>query len=320
MRVKLIINPISGTRSKRGLARTIEKRVRNYGHQIDTDFTAGPGDATRLARKAVDENYDVVLACGGDGTVNEVARGLINTSVALCILPAGSGNGLARHIELPPDPLLALKVLKVGHIKNCDYCTVNDIPFFCTFGIGFDAAVSRRFAKSHKRGLLTYLKSAVDEFIKFTPEKYQLSIGSDNISVDAFLIACCNASQYGNNAFIAPAASITDGVMDITLIHKGNPISQMLVGVELLAGSIAEGGLIDTFRSSSVTIQRNGPGVAHVDGEPIDLPAQLDIKCHHGGLKIVCPNKRYRFKPVITPTRLFLRDCRIAISTLFNKD
>lgn len=319
MRVKLIINPISGTRSKRGLNQVIERRVRNYGHQIDTDFTSGPGDATRLARKAVDDGYDVVLACGGDGTVNEVARGLINTPVALCILPNGSGNGLARHIELPPDPLLALKVLKVGHIKNCDYCTVNDRPFFCTFGIGFDAAVSQRFAQSRKRGLLTYLKSAIDEFIKFNPENYNIIAGDNSFNVDAFLIACCNASQYGNNAFIAPAASITDGVMDITLIHKGNPISQMLVGVDLLAGSIAEGGLIDTFRSSSVSIQRHAPGVAHVDGEPIELPARLDIKCHHGGLRIVCPNKRYRFKPFITPTRLFIRDCGIAISNLFNK-
>ncbi len=134
LNILLIINPISGTNSKRELAGAIEKRVRSMGHTITTSLTTGPRDATRLAKKAVDGGFDAVLACGGDGTVNEIATALIGTDVVLGILPNGSGNGLARHIDIPTDPILALKIIKNGKITDCDYCTVNEIPFFCTFG------------------------------------------------------------------------------------------------------------------------------------------------------------------------------------------
>ncbi len=313
----LIINPISGTASKAGLKDKIEKRVRNMGHKITTLLTNAPGHATKLARQAAADGYDVVLACGGDGTVNEIASGLINTSTALCILPNGSGNGLARHIDVPIDPLLALDTLKKGRVVDCDYCTVNNIPFFCTFGIGFDAAVSYRFATGHRRGLMAYLRSALDEFISFTPQSCRISIEEKDIDVNAFLIACCNASQYGNNAFIAPTASITDGVLDITIVHSGNTLSQAFVGVELLTGSIAKGGLIDTLQTKHLIITREDKGIAHIDGEPIELPSKLEIKCHRGGLKIFAPYKRSRFRPLLTPATMFVRDCVTNIRKLF---
>lgn len=319
LKILLIINPISGTNSKHGLRELIESRVKSMGHIIDTKQTEGPGDATKFAKAATTDNYDVVLACGGDGTVNEVAAGLIGSNVALGILPNGSGNGLARHIDLPVDPILALNILKKGRVVNCDYCTANGLPFFCTFGLGFDAAVSLRFAGGHKRGLIAYLKSAIDEFVRFTPENYQLSFGERVINIDAFLIACCNASQYGNNAYIAPTASITDGQLDVTVVHSGNAISQALVGVELLAGSIAQGGLIDTFRTDSIIIRRTSSGIAHIDGEPIELPDEITIKCHHAGLKIIAPKKRMRFRPLFTPAYMFIKECWMHITHPSNK-
>lgn len=319
MRILLIINPISGIYSKSGLNAAIEKRIKNMGHEITTKYTECPGDATRIAREAVIEGYDAVLACGGDGTVNETAKGLLHSGVALGILPNGSGNGLARHLNIPPDPLMSLKTIKEHNIVDCDYCTVNDVPFFCTFGIGFDAAVSRRFARSRRRGLITYLKSAVDEYLKFNPETYVLNVGDQSIKVNAFLIACCNASQYGNNAYIAPTASITDGLLDITLMHSGNAISQALIGVDLLAGSITKGGLIDTFRTRSVTIERSKAGIVHIDGESSEMGKSLVIECHHGGLKIFSPVKPSHFKPIYTPTTLFFRDLGITISRFFNR-
>lgn len=317
LRILLVINPISGTASKRGLRQAIERRTRALGHFIDTEETQCQGDGIRLGRYAAAEGYDAVMACGGDGTVNEVATGLIGSTTALIILPNGSGNGLGRHIDIPADPLLAIDILKHGHAVDCDYCTVNGRPFFCTFGIGFDAAVSLRFARSRRRGLMTYLKSAVDEFIRFKPERCTMTINGSSKDLDIFLIACCNASQYGNNAFIAPAASITDGMLDITLVHSGNPIAQAFVGVELLAGSITKGGLIDTFRTQSVTIERQHPGTVHIDGEPIEMDSRLEIACHRGGLLIYTPVKKSRIKPLLTPLRLFFRDCGIAIGRLF---
>lgn len=318
LRILLIINPISGTNSKHGLRELIETRVRAMGHTIDTQLTSAPGDGTTIAREAVSNGYDIVLACGGDGTVNEVAAGLVGSEVALGILPNGSGNGLARHIDIPVDPVVALNMLKKGTVVDCDYCTANDIPFFCTFGLGFDAAVSHRFAAGHKRGLVAYLKSAVDEFIRFTPEHYDLTIDDRQLSIDAFLIACCNASQYGNNAFIAPTASITDGLLDITIVHSGNAISQAFVGVELLAGSITSGGLIDTFQTKSIKIARAQSGIAHIDGEPIELPADITITCHPGKLKIIAPKKKMRFRPLFTPAYMFIRECSMRVSQFFS--
>lgn len=287
------------------------------GHHIETALTKGPGDATVLAREAASRGFDAVLACGGDGTVNEVATGLIGTATALGILPNGSGNGLARHIEIPVDPVAALKAVRHGRIVDCDYCTVNDIPFFCTFGLGFDAAVSHRFAASGKRGLLTYLKSAFNEFIHFTPERYKITNGGKEMNIDAFLIACCNASQYGNNAFIAPTASITDGLLNVTVVHSGNALTQAFVGVELMTGAIAKGGIVDTFKTSELTINRPARGIAHIDGEPVELPDTLHIRCHHGGLKIFAPKKRFRFKPLLTPACMMVKDATTRLGHLF---
>lgn len=318
-RLLLIVNPISGTRSKRGLAEAIEKHARSADFDITTAVTSGPGDATRIAADAARQGYYGVLACGGDGTVNETAAGLIGTKTALGILPNGSGNGLARHIGIPSDPLMAFKVVKKRRIVDCDYCTVNERPFFCTFGVGFDAAVSHRFANGNSRGLINYLKSALGEFIKYAPETYTLLHNGEELTEEAFLIACCNASQYGNNAFIAPTASITDGMLDITIVHSSNPLSQALVGVDLMTGFIGNNALIDTIRAKSLTIIRKNDGMAHLDGEPVIMPARLDVVCHHGGLNIFAPKKRFRFMPLLTPARLTIRDWAITIGGFFGR-
>ncbi len=313
----LIVNPISGTRSKRKLIPVLERRLKEMGFDIDTRLTGARGDATRLAREAVDKKYYGVLACGGDGTVNETARALCDTGVPLGILPAGSGNGLARHIGLLIDPIEALKVIGERHIEDCDYCTANDRPFFCTFGVGFDAAVTHKFSRQRRRGLLMYLKSAIDVFVSFSPERYSLKT-DDRVLVDkAFLIACCNASQYGNNAFIAPAASIRDGLMDITVIHKSNAFAQALVGVDLMTGYIGKNALIDIIRVSHATISRDQAGVAHIDGEPVDMPETIKVACHPGGLRMFTPRDKMKFRPLVTPLKMMLRDWRLAASRLF---
>lgn len=316
-RVLIIINPIAGTSGKTGVDGYLSRRLAERGWEVETRFTRGRGDATAFAREAVATGIDAVIAAGGDGTVNETARALRGTAMPMGIIPLGSGNGLARHLDIPVDPILAIDTLKKGRLTDCDYCTVNGRPFFCTFGIGFDAAVSRRFANSRKRGLMTYLASTVDEFIHFKPEKCKMTINGNTQDINAFLVACCNASQYGNNAFIAPAASITDGQLDITLVHSGNPIAQAFVGIELLAGSITKGGLIDTFRAKSVIIEREHRGTVHIDGEPVDMNGRLEISCHHGGLLIYAPIKKSHIKPLLTPVRLFFRDCGIAIGKIF---
>jgi YegS/Rv2252/BmrU family lipid kinase len=317
-RLLLIINPISGTLSKDGLIETVTRRLTPVGYDINAVTTEFAGHATRLASQAAHDGYYGVLACGGDGTVNEIARALCGTQTALGIIPTGSGNGLARHIEIPVDVDLSLQVIAEDRIVACDYGTADNRPFFCTFGIGFDAAVSERFARQKRRGLMMYLKSAIDEFMTYNTETYTITANGQVITQEAFLVVCCNASQYGNNAFIAPEASITDGLLDVTIIHKGNPLTRAFLGVDLLTGFIGKNALIQTFRTRSATIKRNQPGVAHIDGDPCKMPAVIDVECHPGQLRVFTAEKHGHFRPFVTPAEMMIRDWNIALKRLLN--
>ncbi|MDO4319090.1 MAG: diacylglycerol kinase family lipid kinase [Bacteroidales bacterium] len=319
-RLTLIINPIAGTLSKRGLENWLLPKLSKMGYDARTEYTTGPGDATRLAADAAIRGDYGVLACGGDGTVNEVATGLIGTSTALGILPAGSGNGLARHIGIPIDISRSLKVIAEDHVEACDYGEVNGRPFFCTFGVGFDAAVSERFARKHRRGLSTYIASAIDEFVKYDPQTYEIITGDRVITNKAFLVVVCNASQYGNNTFVAPSASIRDGLLDVTIVHNGTLLTHALSGFEMITGIIGNHGKIQTFRTNELTIRRQKATVTHIDGDPAELPAELHIKCHPGELRIFTTAHKSRFRPIITPLALMLRDWHITLSRLFRRN
>ena len=318
-RLLLIINPVSGSSDKRKLAGRLVSRLTAEGFEVETAYTTCRGDATRLARQGVEKGFTGVLACGGDGTVNEIAKALCDTPVALGIIPAGSGNGLARHLGIPIDPMLSLDVIAERHIVPCDYATVNDSRFFCTFGVGFDAAVSHRFARMGKRGLASYIRSAFTEFVHFNPQIYTVSANGVTVTEKAFLVAVCNASQYGNNAYIAPGASITDGLLDVTIVHSGNPLSAAVLGFDLMTGYINRNTLIQTFRAPSAVIYRTEGGEAHLDGEPVMMPDILDFRCHHRGLRIFTTTSKTQFRPVITPMRSIMSDWRIALGHIFGR-
>ncbi len=318
-RLTLIINPISGTLSKKGVDKWVPPMLKRMGYDVDLRYTEYPGHATEIAREAALRGDYGVLACGGDGTVNEVASGLVGTDTALGILPAGSGNGLARHIGIPIDIEKSLKVIGEDYIEACDCGQVNGRLFFCTFGVGFDAAVSQRFSLKNTRGLSTYIASAIDEFITYNPQSYRIIIGDTVITDRAFLVVVCNASQYGNNAFIAPAASIRDGLLDVTVVHEGNLVSHALSGLEMITGSIGNHGKIRTFRAKEIVIEREQATVTHIDGDPTELPCNLHISCLPGSLKIFITRRKQRFRPIITPLVLLLKDWSIAVSRVFRK-
>lgn len=317
-RLTLIINPIAGTLSKHGLEGWLMPKLQGMGYDVKVAYTSGPGDATRLAAEAAAVGDYGVLACGGDGTVNEVASGLIGTRTAMGILPAGSGNGLARHIGIPVDISRSLKVIAEDNIAECDYGEVNGRPFFCTFGVGFDAAVSERFARKNTRGLTTYIASAIDEFVSYHPQTYEIVAGDRVITDKAFLVVVCNASQYGNNAFVAPSASIRDGLLDVTIVHNGTLLTHALSGLEMITGIIGNHGKIQTFRTSDLVIRRSQPTMTHIDGDPVMLPVELCVKCHPGALRMFVTAHKMRFRPILTPIALMVRDWHITLSRLFS--
>ncbi|MBQ9073756.1 MAG: diacylglycerol kinase family lipid kinase [Muribaculaceae bacterium] len=315
----LIINPISGTDNKEKIEPLVRKYLEPLGYKILVDYTCAHGDATRLAHWAVDNGYFGVIAAGGDGTVNETAIALCDTDTALAIIPCGSGNGLARHLGIPIGITDSIKIISEGHILACDYGSVNRRPFFCTFGVGFDAAVSETFAKQRRRGKFSYLKSAISEYVNYTPQVYTISANCHILTEKAFLIACCNASQYGNNAYIAPEASITDGLLDITIIHAGSPLDTAFVGVDLFTGYINSNTLIHSFRAPAAVIYRSAEGPVHLDGEPITMGDVMSIKCHHESLKIFTPKNQVEFRPIITPIENMMRDISLSFNRIFGK-
>ncbi len=315
----LIINPISGTTNKRGLDKRVARRLESLGLEIETAWTTARGDATRLAGRAVAEGYHTVIAAGGDGTVNETARALCGSDVRLGIIPCGSGNGLARHLDIPIDIEGALDIIAADCPVACDYGTVNSQPFFCTFGVGFDAAVSHKFARQRRRGPLSYLHSTFREFVKYHADEYTISANGQLLTERAFLVAVCNASQYGNNAFIAPTASIHDGVLDITVIHSGDPFTRVMVGVELFTGRINSNIIIQTIRTPRATI-RKLPGTVHIDGDVAEMPETVEVECHPSNISIFCdPKGKKRFRPILTPIRSLNTDIRFFIRFLLKR-
>ncbi len=314
----LIINPISGTTAKKGVAAKCVRRLGREGIDVEVLYTEGPGDASRFAAEAARRGYLGVIAAGGDGTVNEVASSLRGTATALGIIPLGSGNGLARHMGLTMDIHHALDVIARRNIVACDSCEAGGHPFFCTFGLGFDAAVSEKFARSRQRGLINYMRSAFEEYLKFQPEEYEITADGHSFHVKAFIVAACNASQYGNNVFIAPSASIRDGLLDITIIHAGTPLTRARAGVELVTGLIKNNMIIQTLQAREATIRRSSPGSAHIDGEPIRLGEDIEVSCRHGDLLIFTTGDKKPFRPLITPFQYLHREIWLRFRFLLN--
>lgn len=307
-RLMVVVNPIAGTISKDNLTERVCEKLAADGFSPDLYITDKKGDATAFAREAVYKDYLGVVAIGGDGTINETANALCDTDVALGIIPAGSGNGLARHLGISMDGIKAADVISQRNIVPSDYGTVNKRNFYCTFGVGFDAAVSHRFARQSRRGKMMYLKSAINEYLHYKPKEYVISANGKVITERAFLIAICNASQYGNNAYIAPYADITDGLLDITIIHAGNALDIASVGFDLLSGALPSNLMIDTFRTKAAVIAQTAGSPAHLDGEPMTMDDTMYIQCHHRKLKIFTPVQSEQFRPIITPIKSFWND------------
>lgn len=291
-RIIFIVNPISGTQSKKLILSLVEEKVDREKYEFEVVRTEYAGHAIEIAAKAASDHADVVVAIGGDGTINEIARSLIHTQTALGIIPCGSGNGLARHLQIPLDPKGAIEVINKGCLSCIDYGKINNYPFFCTCGVGFDAFVSLKFAKAGKRGLLTYLENTLHESLSYKPETYELEDEDGTKKYKAFLIACANASQYGNNAYIAPQASLKDGLMDVTILEPFTVLDVPALSFQLFNKTIDQNSRIKTFKTKKIRISRNKPGVIHYDGDPVMTGENIEVEIFAKGLNVVVPGKK----------------------------
>ena len=298
--ILFLINPKSGVNNKRSIPKLIESCIDKDKFDYAIAETKYIAHACELTKSAVQQHVDAVVAVGGDGTVNEVARSLVGTDTALGILPCGSGNGFARHLGIPMDIKKALEFINRSETVSVDYGKINGIPFFCTCGMGFDALVSRSFAEGKRRGFMGYINKALHDLAIYKPEVYEIEAAEQGaVKNKAFLIACGNAAQYGNNVYIAPQASMKDGLLSVTILEPFSIVDIPILIGQVLSNNIDQNSHIKTLNTKWLKIRRRKPGVVHFDGEPMEMDAELFVEVVPNGMKVLAvPDWDGLYQPV----------------------
>lgn len=281
-----IVNPLSGGIDKKKLLRKVEKNLR---HPYEVAFTDRPGHATQLARKA---DADIVVAVGGDGTVNEVAAGLMGTGKALAIIPCGSGDGLALHLGISRRPGKAVRVLNDGVVTSMDCGLMDGKPFFSVAGVGLDADVAWEFARAGHRGLWTYISLAWKLWQHFQPQTYTLDIDGKILETRAVFVTVGNSNQWGNQARIADLASVQDGLLNLVIVKPFRTLDIPLLAAKLMLGRAHTSRRVQTLTGRHVTIGRPSPGPAHFDGDPIQKGTQIELEVVPEALRVLVPRNR----------------------------
>ncbi|MGM0376467.1 MAG: diacylglycerol/lipid kinase family protein [Bacteroidota bacterium] len=293
-----IINPASGMGRQKDIKQILRKEIAENNWDAEIVFSKKPQHAAQLSREAAGR-YDVIVAVGGDGTVNEIGRELIGSSTALGIIPTGSGNGLARFLHMPFKVNKAIQVIQQGFSKEIDVIKLNDYYSLNVAGIGFDAYISHKFAEKKKRGPLAYMQLISKEFSRYKSETYHLNIDGEKLELEAFLISFANSSQYGNNFHIAPGASIDDGLIDVCLIRDFPKYSAPALLISLVDQSIDKSKYDKIVKARKITIQQNKSLLGHVDGEPVAFGNTLNIEIMPLSLKVIVPPVHLRQNPTL---------------------
>ena len=267
----------------------VQERLDTGVYEPEVIHTEYAGHAVQISADQAKKGAFAVIAIGGDGTINEIARSLVHTSTALGIIPCGSGNGLARHLQIPLDPKAAIDIINEQVTDVIDYGLINGLPFFCTCGVGFDAFVSLQFSKAGRRGPQTYLEKTLSESLKYRPETYELEMDGCTSRYRAFLIACGNASQYGNNAYITPQATLNDGLLDVTILEPFTVLDVPTLAYQLFHKTIDQNSCIKTFRCQKLRIHRSSPGVVHYDGDPVVMGTDINVSIVKKELRVIVP-------------------------------
>ncbi|MCK9220126.1 MAG: diacylglycerol kinase family lipid kinase [Bacteroidales bacterium] len=289
MRILFIVNPISGVKKQRKIEQLVEDHLDKSLFESKIMYTEGPGDATVISRKAAEENTDIVVAVGGDGTVNEVAAGLVGTNTAMAILPCGSGNGLSRHLKIPMNLKKAMEVINQNKTTRIDTATLNDQLFVNVAGVGFDAFIAKKFSQAHKRGFTTYLKITTQSYKDYKPKKYTLVIDGNEIKRRALLISFANSSQFGNNTSIDPKASLDDGYIDVCIVGKIPFFKTIFIAPLLFMKQFDRTHFVEIIRAKEVYVKRKKGKNIHLDGDPKKMGKELTMKVNPKSLIIVVP-------------------------------
>ena len=289
MSTTIIINPISGgvrrdiALARAQLARTVVDR---RGELLDVFVTEAVGHARELAAAAVKQGARLVIAWGGDGTINEVASALAFTDVALGIIPAGSGNGLARELGVNPRPGAAIADALQAEPRRMDLGEIEGRLFVNIAGIGVDAFVASRFSLARRRGFLGYVGLTASALVTYIPTDYRITTGGIRVDARAILVTIANSAQFGNGARIAPGARVDDGLLDLVVLEERWRLVTLSQLPRLFTGTVARmrGSTIQRIRE--VTVEADQPMTFHVDGEPVVGGTRLTARVHPGALRV----------------------------------
>lgn len=287
-KILFVINPISGGKKKTVFNKTVLEVLDLEKFHPTFQLTTGPNHAYEIGLQAVAEKYDAVVAVGGDGTINELGAALMGTGVPMGIIPEGSGNGLALYLGIPINETAALRRINRFDVQAVDAGIINDRPFFNVAGLGFDASVSDRFANDTQRGPIGYLRSVINVLANYKPSKYTLRIDGETLEREAFMISVANSPQFGNNAYIAPHASVNDGILDVCIVKKFPLYFLPMMVFHLFNRSVDQSEYVEIIPGKEIFIERKDSGPVHVDGEPLSMEGNLSVSVKPNSLKIIC--------------------------------
>ncbi len=280
---------MAGGKQKKHLIPLIHEIINQEDFEIQIQFTENAKHTHLLSKRALDEGADIIIAVGGDGTVNNIAQHVAGTKCILGIIPMGSGNGLARELGISMDVKKALQIINSIKTKTIDTCMVNDNFFVNIAGVGFDAHVGKKFSENEKRGFKTYIKVVLQEFLKYKSSEYKISIDGNESIQNAFMICVCNGTQFGNNVYVSPNSNLDDGEFKIVIFEKTNLFKAASVGLKLFAKKMNTLSFIKTYEGQSISISQRKNNIVNVDGEAIEIKEELNFRIVPKNLKIIIP-------------------------------
>ena len=286
-KIRFIINPISGKSHRNDLPAQIERVLNTARFEYDVKVSEYAGHARVLAREAVDEHYNIVAAVGGDGTINEIGTQLIGTDIALAVIPCGSGNGLSRCLNIPLDPVKALELMNRAAVCLIDTVEVNGMPFISISGTGYDAQVADDYARDTRHGFNTYLHYIVKNYFSLGEKEYTLQLADRSFTTKAFFISFANSNQMGYDFPISPKASLWDGLVDLCIVRKPNPIELPIVGSFFLSSHMDKSPKVEILQVPEATIIRPEAAVVNIDGESKPMDKDLHIKVNPLSLHVI---------------------------------
>lgn len=282
--ILILVNPISGGNNKEEIVNAVTSGLESH-ISYEICYTEYAEHATVLAKESVEKGLDAVLVIGGDGTINEVGRALVGSKTALGVVPCGSGNGFARHLKIPLEVHAAIKKFNRFKRRKIDVGLANNQVFLTTLGVGFDAHVAHKFADFGKRGFLSYMQVSTNEFVNYNCETYRIKVNGIIVEKEAFLVVIANASQYGNNAWIAPSASTRDGKLNIGILSKFPATAVPDIILKLFNKKIEQSKHYEKLLANELEIEFKGK--YHIDGEPMMSEGTIAIKVLKKSLRVI---------------------------------